>query len=138
AARATRDTKVVVIDPRRTASCEIADLHLQIAIGSDVALFSGLLSYLASSVALDRQWIAAHTNGFSDAVREAERAAGNISEISRASGLAQDAITTFYEWFAKTERTVTVFSQGVNQSSAGTDKVNAIINCHLATGRIGR
>ena len=47
-------------------------------------------------------------------------------------------LATFYDWFARTERVLTVFSQGVNQSSAGTDKVNAIINCHLATGRIGR
>ena len=48
------------------------------------------------------------------------------------------ALEEFYALFAATEKTVTVYSQGVNQSSSGTDKVNAIINCHLATGRIGK
>jgi assimilatory nitrate reductase catalytic subunit len=52
--------------------------------------------------------------------------------------LDPDDLETFYGWFAATDKVVTVYSQGVNQSSAGTDKVNAIINCHLITGRIGR
>ena len=53
-------------------------------------------------------------------------------------GLKPADVRFFYELFAVTDRTVTVYSQGVNQSAHGTDKVNAIINCHLATGRIGK
>ena len=55
-----------------------------------------------------------------------------------ATGLSRYEVARFFELFRTTEKVVTCFSQGVNQSAQGTDKVNAIINCHLATGRIGR
>ena len=135
AARERRGTKLVVIDPRRTATAEVADLHLQIAPGSDVALFNGLLAHLAGCDVLDGAFIAARTGGFDTALGAALADAPRVAEIT---GLAADDIATFYAWFARTPRTVTLYSQGVNQSSAGTDKVNAIINCHLATGRIGQ
>ncbi len=61
-----------------------------------------------------------------------------MDRVASATGLSPLAIQRFYDLFAQREKVVTVFSQGVNQSAAGTDKVNAIINCHLATGRIGR
>ncbi|HLZ65735.1 MAG TPA: molybdopterin-dependent oxidoreductase [Aliidongia sp.] len=137
-ARAARGTKVVVVDPRRTASCEIADLHLALAPGSDVALFQGLLVHLAEAGHVASDWVAAHARGLEAALIAAARDAGEIAEVARLTGLAPDEIADFYRLVARTERTVTVYSQGVNQSSAGTDKVNAIINCHLATARIGR
>ena len=136
AARAARCTKVAVVDPRATASCEIADLHLAIAPGTDVALFNGLLAHLAGTGTVDTAYVAAHTSGWAEAVAAA--AGPTLADIARTTGLAAGRIADFYELFAATERVVTVYSQGVNQSSAGTDKVNAIINCHLATGRIGR
>ncbi|GAC1338124.1 MAG: nitrate reductase [Acetobacteraceae bacterium] len=132
AARAARGTRIVVVDPRRTATCEDADLHLQLAPGSDVALFAGLLDHLDRSGAVDRAWVAAHASGLEAAV-----AAAREVDVAAATGLAEADLARFYAWFAETPRTVTVFSQGVNQSTAGTDKVNAIINVHLATGRIG-
>ena len=136
AAKDRNGTKVVVIDPRRTATCEIADIHLAIAPGSDVALFSGLLAHLADTGKLDNAFIAAHTIGLEAALAEARKLSRD--EIVRLTGLTAADIATFYELFAATEHTVTAFSQGVNQSTAGTDKANAIINCHLATGRIGK
>ena len=134
-ARAERGTRVVVIDPRRTATCDAADLHLALKPGSDVALFNGLLAYLDRSGALDRDYIARHTGGFAEALAAA---AGEPRAVAEACGLDAGEVERFYGWFARTEATVTVYSQGVNQSSRGTDKVNAIVNCHLATGRIGR
>ncbi len=136
AARDTRGTKVVVIDPRRTATCAIADRHLAIAGGSDVALFNGLLAHLAASGAVDADFVARRTTGVRAALDVAS--ALPLAEIARLTGLGVDAIAGFYDEFARTPRVVTVYSQGVNQSTAGTDKVNAIINCHLATGRIGK
>jgi assimilatory nitrate reductase catalytic subunit len=136
AARLTRGTKVVVIDPRRTATCEIADQHLALAPGSDVALFNGLLTHLAQAGVFDHAYIEQHTSGL-DAALETARAM-SLTEIVACTGLAPGDIEAFYALFAATPRVVTVYSQGVNQSSAGTDKVNAIINCHLATGRIGK
>jgi assimilatory nitrate reductase catalytic subunit len=134
AARAERGTRIVVIDPRRTATCDIADLHLVLAPGGDVALFQGLLVHLAEAGLLAGDWIAAHATGLEAALI----AARDAGDVARHTGLAPGDIAEFYRLFAATERTVTVYSQGVNQSSAGTDKVNAIINCHLATARIGR
>jgi len=133
AAREARGTRIVVIDPRGTATCEGADLHLPLAPGSDVALFNSLLAHLADTGRLDQDYIADHTNGF-----EAALAAARATDAATATGLAPAQIAAFHALFAVHERVVTIYSQGVNQSINGTDKVNAIINCHLATGRIGR
>ena len=83
-------------------------------------------------------WIARHTTGFAAALAAARADAADPAAVAAACGLDPAVLATFYDWFATTERVLTVFSQGVNQSASGTDKVNAIINCHLATGRIGR
>ncbi len=132
AARKKRGTKVVVIDPRRTATCDIADLHLPIAPGGDVALFNGLLVHLAKAGAFDAKYTDAHVEGLETALDTAR------GDDLSATKLDTSDIAAFFEMVAQTERTVTVFSQGVNQSTSGSDKVNAIINTHLATGRIGR
>jgi len=130
------ELKVVLIDPRRTASADIADIHLPIRPDGDVALFLGLLRHLAVNRALDTSYISTFTNGIASALIATDGL--NTHALAQHTGLSVAALEEFYRLFAATERTVTVYSQGVNQSSSGTDKVNAIINCHLATGRIGR
>jgi len=135
AAREARGTRVVVIDPRRTETCDLADLHLALAPGSDVALFNGLLAYLGASDAIDRGFVEGWTTGYAESVAAAWADAPSAAAVT---GIPAADLVRFYEWFAATPKTVTLFSQGVNQSSAGTDKVNAILNAHLATGRIGR
>ena len=133
AAREKRATKLVVIDPRGTMTSEGAELHLPLAPGSDVALFNGLLAHLADAGRLDQGYISAHTNGFEDALETAR----DVDPVA-ATGLSPAQVNAFFQLFATYDRVVTIYSQGVNQSVSGTDKVNAIINCHLATGRIGR
>jgi assimilatory nitrate reductase catalytic subunit len=134
--------KLVVIDPRRTESADQADLHLPIAPGGDAFLFNGLLNYLATNNLVDRPYIARHTNGFEAAIAAARQSfsetGGDLLAVAELCGLDVAVVALFFRWFAQTERTVTLFSQGINQSSSGTDKGNAIINCHLATGRIGK
>jgi assimilatory nitrate reductase catalytic subunit len=137
-ARQDRGTRIVVVDPRRTATCDIADLHLPLRPGSDVRLFNGLLTHLTRIGPIARDFVEAHTTGFDAALAQAGADAPSIEATARACGLSNEAVQQFFDAFAATENTVTVYSQGVNQSSRGTDKVNAIINCHLATGRIGR
>ena len=132
AKRARPDMKVVVIDPRHTETCDIADLHLAPRTGSDVALFNGLLVDLQRRSRVSASFVERHTSGLETAL-DAARASDLASCDLPAADLA-----TFFDWFASTEKAVTLYSQGVNQSSAGVDKVNAIINCHLLTGRIGR
>ena len=138
AAKERRGAKVVVIDPRRTPTCDIADLHLPIRPGSDVAVFAGLLVHLVERHACDETWIGELTNGFAEALAAARTAAPSLDAVAQIADTRAAELAQFYDWFAATERSVTLYSQGTNQSSAGTDKVNAIVNCHLATGRIGR
>jgi assimilatory nitrate reductase catalytic subunit len=138
AAKAARGCRIVVIDPRRTATCDIADLHLALRPGADVALFAALLLHVVDAGACDRDWIATNTTGLAAAVEAARAVAPSLAAASRIADLPPDDLARFFGWFAATERTLTLYSQGVNQSTAGTDKVNAILNCHLATGRIGR
>ena len=138
AAREARGTRVVVIDPRRTATCDLADLHLGLKPGTDVALFNGLLVHLAERGVVDRGWVARHTADYETALGAARLSMPSLAEVAAVTDLSSEDVRSFYDWFAATERTVTLYSQGVNQSSAGTDKVNALVNCHLATGRIGR
>jgi assimilatory nitrate reductase catalytic subunit len=130
--------KIVAIDPRRTATCELADLHLAVRPGTDVWLFNGLLSYLARGGHGDAAFISASTAGLDEALQAADVDCSDPAAVARACKLGVQDVLDFYALFAGTEKTVTAFSQGVNQSSAGTDKVNSIINCHLLTGRIGR
>lgn len=133
-----RGAKIVAIDPRRTASAEEADLFLGIKPGMDGVLFMGLLAHLAAHHALDHNYIAQFTNGFDDALKCAQDMAPSIQQTALATGLSVDDVATFFEMFRTHSNVVTCYSQGVNQSAQGTDKVNAIIDCHLATGRIGR
>ena len=132
AAKAARPAmKIVVIDPRRTATCDIADLHLAIAPGSDAALFNALLVAIADTGAVDINYLS-NVAGYAEALTAA--CAGDPTETN----LPAADLATFLRLWTSTEKVVTVYSQGINQSSSGSDKVNAIINCHLATGRIGR
>ena len=138
AARSERGTRIVVIDPRRTATADECDLHLALDPGTDVLLFNGLLAHLAQAGKTDAGFIRDHTSGFDAAASLAGADAPSVARVAKGCGLAAADVQAFYDLFAETQRTVTVYSQGVNQSAHGTDKVNAIINCHLATGRIGR
>lgn len=132
AKKARPKLKVINIDPRRTATSDIADMHLSVRPDGDAALFNGLLAHLVAEGAVDAAYVSAHVDGFDAAV-----AAAQASDPAD-SGLDGAEIAAFYHLWTGTQKVVTVYSQGVNQSARGTDKVNAIINCHLATGRIGR
>ena len=136
--QARPNLKVVVIDPRRTATCDLADLHLPLASGSDAILFNGLLSYLNKEQILNQDYINKHTEGFSLAMQTAELSAPSITEVAAQCQLNPADVQYFYDLFKDHEKVLSLYSQGINQSSSGTDKVNAIINCHLATGRIGQ
>ncbi|MEM9330454.1 MAG: nitrate reductase [Pseudomonadota bacterium] len=130
------DMKVVLIDPRKTSSANLADLHLAINPDGDTALFCGLLCYLSMHGFIDTGFVQDHTRGFETALSSAS--ALSFQEVADQTGIPKHHIQQFYKLFAKTDKVVTVFSQGVNQSICGTDKVSAILNCHLATGRIGK
>jgi len=120
--------KVVVIDPRVTASNELADLHLPIRAGGDLVLFNGLLNYLA-----ENDDINCAAEGLETALEKARL------DLPKLVNIELDAadIEAFYALFVKSKKVVTLFSMGINQSEQGVDQGNAIINCHLASGKIG-
>lgn len=136
AAREARGTRLVVIDPRRTETAERADLHLGVRPGSDHALFNGLLAALVRQDAVDDAFVAAHVATPDGFWRELE--AATLEATAEACDVPASDLVRFFALVAATPRTLTLFSQGVNQQVKGTDTGNAIINVHLATGRIGK
>jgi assimilatory nitrate reductase catalytic subunit len=139
AKKARPEMRVVVIDPRRTATCEIlqprADLHLAIKPGMDAWLFNGLLNHLRREDGIDWSYLENHVDGFGAALEEVSGL--NIPKVAAQCGLAEADVAEFYRLFTHTAKSVTLFSQGINQSSSGVDKVNSILNVHLASGRVG-
>ena len=133
-----RGQKQVVIDPRRTDTAEVADLHLALKPQMDVRLWNGLLADLIRRGVVDRGYVAAHVNGFADVEAELARADQSVAAVAHDCGVPFADLELFYRWFAETPRTVSLFSMGANQSAQGVAKGSAIINAHLATGRIGK
>ena len=130
------DMKVVVVDPRETDSCSLADLHVALKPGTDAVLFCGLLNYLAHHNSLDDTYIQNSTNGFAEALAEASP--WTVAKVAETCDVPVKLIEQLFNWFASLPRAITFFSMGINQSTSGVDKGNAIINCHLASGKIGK
>ena len=137
AARAARPGhKLIVIDPRRTETAELADLHLPIRAGTDVALSHALLHAVIWQGWTAPHFIADHTTGFDDLkalVRD-----WTPARAAQVCGVPETAIWQAAEWFATSPASLSLYCQGLNQSSSGTAKNTALINLHLATGQIGR
>jgi assimilatory nitrate reductase catalytic subunit len=136
AKRANPGQKWIVVDPRRTETAEAADLHLQILPGTDVALFNGMAHLLLWEGLADRAFIDAHTNGF-DALRDVAR---NCTPqlTAQLCGIKEEALVQAARWFGQHTPTLSLYCQGLNQSTSGTDKNAALINLHLLTGQIGK
>ncbi|HEY4371233.1 MAG TPA: molybdopterin-dependent oxidoreductase [Burkholderiales bacterium] len=136
-ARAKRaDVKVIVVDPRKTDTAREADLHLQILPGTDIALFNAMLNTLMWESLTDARYIAEHTNGF-DAVKEAVRDM-TPAAAARICGVPEADIRQAALWFGRAKGALSLYCQGLNQSSHGTHNNAALINLHLATGQIGK
>ncbi|WP_456285123.1 molybdopterin-dependent oxidoreductase [Microbacterium sp. JZ101] len=128
--------RLIVVDPRRTATADRADLFLQIAPGTDLALLNGLLHLLVAEGAIDERFIAEHTEGW-DAMAPL-LADYPPDAVARITGLAEEDIRTAARWIAEAGEWMTLWTMGLNQSTHGTWSTNAICNLHLATGAICR
>jgi assimilatory nitrate reductase catalytic subunit len=133
---ANPDLKIIVSDPRRSETAQVADLHLPLKPGTDIALFNGLLHVLLAEGLADREYIAAHTGGFEALAEIVEtytpEAAGQIC------GLEPQDIVKAARWFGKAGAALSLYCQGLNQSVHGTHNNAALIHLHLATGQIGK
>ena len=136
AKKANPAMKVIVADPRRTDTAGLANLFLPLQPGSDVMLFHGLLHIMLWEGWLDAAYIAAHTTGF-DALKALVREC-TPDRVAQVCGLKKEDIYTAAQWFAQSPATLSLYCQGLNQSSSGTAKNATLINLHLATGQIGK
>jgi assimilatory nitrate reductase catalytic subunit len=138
AARKQRpDMTVIAIDPRQTATTDMADIALHPRAATDGYLFNGLLAYLAQEGALDADFLAKHVDNVEETL-ESVQEGYSIAEVAEVCGLSTDALLEVYQRFAATPATVMLYSQGINQSSSAVDTINGLINCFLATGRVGK
>ncbi|MCM5680291.1 molybdopterin-dependent oxidoreductase [Schlegelella sp. S2-27] len=136
ARRANPKLKLIVADPRRTETADVADLYLPLLPGTDVALFHGMLHLLMWDGHIDPAYIAAHTTGF-DALKSTVRDY-TPKEAARICGIDEAALVQAAQWFGSSKSTLSLYCQGLNQSSSGTAKNAALVNLHLATGQIGK
>ena len=128
--------KVIVADPRRTDTAGMADLFLPIQPGSDVMLFNGMLHLMLREGWTDAKYIAAHTNGFAEL--QALVSEATPERVAEVCGISVADLTTAAKWFATSASTLSLYCQGLNQSSSGTAKNATLINLHLATAQIGK
>ncbi|MEM0907989.1 MAG: nitrate reductase [Pseudomonadota bacterium] len=135
AKEARPELTIIAIDPRATATTDAADLHLPLRPKSDLPLFAGLLTHLSAAGLTADEYVRDHTTGAENALSAAKP--WTADKVAAETALPVSLIRRFYNLVEKTARTVTVYSQGINQSDLGSDTVNAIINTHLLTGRIG-
>jgi assimilatory nitrate reductase catalytic subunit len=128
--------KVVVVDPRRTDTASVADLHLPILPGTDVALFHAMLNVMVWEDLVDRDYIEQHTEGYAALKARIHeftpRAAQDVCGVP-AADIVQAA-----RWFGSAPAALSLYTMGLNQSSSGTAKNAALIHLHLATGQIGK
>ncbi|WP_420497228.1 molybdopterin-dependent oxidoreductase [Parafrankia sp. FMc2] len=135
--RVRAGARLIVVDPRRTATAEKADLFLQIRPGTDLALLNGLLHLLAEGGHLDAAFIAEHTSGWEELPAFlADYPPATVAELT---GLAEDDLRQAAAWIAAAGNTwMSCWTMGLNQSTHGTWNTNALVNLHLATGAICR
>ncbi|MGE8152706.1 molybdopterin-dependent oxidoreductase [Pseudomonas vancouverensis] len=128
--------KVIVIDPRRTDTCDLADLHLAILPGTDVALFHGILHLLLWEDWIDRDFIRDHTEGLAELKSLVRDYTPQM--VSQLCGISVEQLQQCAEWIGTSSSFLSLWCMGLNQSTAGSAKNSALINLHLATGQIGR
>lgn len=131
-----RNVKMIVVDPRRTKTAEAADLHLAIKPGTDIDLFNGIAHLLMRWGYIESIFIDECTQGFSDYAQVLRHYPPEL--VARRCEIRLDDLETAARWWGESERVLSLWSMGINQSSEGTAKVRTLINLHLMTGNIGK
>ncbi len=136
AKKANPALKIIVADPRRTDTAESADLFLPIQPGTDVMLFNGMLHIMLWEDWIDHDFINTHTDGF-EALKATVRDC-TPELTAEICGIKKTDLLMAAQLFATSKTTLSLYCQGLNQSSSGAAKNAALINLHLATGHIGK
>ncbi|WP_109299063.1 nitrate reductase [Aquimarina sp. AU474] len=130
------NTKIIVVDPRKTQSCDIADLHLQILPGTDVVLYNAIAKRLIDRKKIDKNFIANHTDNYESLKKSLESI--SLNEASKICGITIRDIKKAASFIADAKGFITLWAMGLNQSSIGVYKNNALLNLSLLTGHIGK
>lgn len=130
------DTKIIVVDPRETASCSIADLHLQINPGTDVILFHAIANRLLELGKVDKDFINKHTEGFQYFQQQIKEV--SLKKAAKLCGIGVDEIKLAADYIGDAKGFISMWAMGLNQSVIGVDKNLALINISLLTGQIGK
>ncbi|MDX1668831.1 MAG: molybdopterin-dependent oxidoreductase, partial [Limnobacter sp.] len=125
--------KLIVVDPRRTDTAKLADLHLQILPGTDVMLFNAMLAVMVQDGLLDGAYVSQHTEGFNELVAGLAECAPEVA--AQVCGISKADLVQAAQWFAQSPATLSLYCQGLNQATTGTDKNTSLINLHLASGQ---
>jgi formate dehydrogenase major subunit len=131
-----RGAKLIVADVRRVELARLADIHLQMLPGTDVALYNAMLNHILQNGWENREFIASRTRGF-EQVREAVRPY-SLEVAERITGVPAAKIAQAAEWYAKGPNTSTLWAMGLTQHATGTDIVTSLLNLLLCCGMIGR
>ena len=131
-----RKVKMIVVDPRQTKTAKDADLHLAIKPGTDMDLLNGMAYLLLSWGELDTLFIDECTQGFGNYAQIIQDY--DPETVASRCGITKEQLELAARYWADSERVLSLWSMGVNQSSEGTAKVRTIINLHLMTGNIGK
>ena len=134
--QAPGDARMIVVDPRRTQSAAMANLHLQIAPGTDITLFHAIARGLIEEGCVDRDFVRDHTEGFEELRQRVF--ARSLPEAAAVCGVDSAAIATATHWIGESKGFVSLWAMGLNQSMVGVNKNLALINLHLVTGKIGK
>ncbi|MGB6071091.1 MAG: bifunctional nitrate reductase/sulfite reductase flavoprotein subunit alpha [Rhodococcus sp. (in: high G+C Gram-positive bacteria)] len=132
--RVKAGAKLIVVDPRRTATADKAHLHLKLEPGSDLALLNGLLALIVENGDIDPEFIAEFTDGW-DAMPEFLDDY-TPEKVCAATGLAEQDLRAAAAMIGGAENWMSCWTMGLNQSTHGTWNTNALCNLHLATGAI--
>ncbi len=128
--------KIIFCDPRKTDTSEIADLYLPLQPGTDVMLFHGMLHLMLWEGWIRPDYIAAHTTGFDELKATVRECTPDL--VAQVCGIRKEDLLSAAKMFATSPATLSLYCQGLNQSSSGTAKNAALINLHLATAQIGK
>jgi ferredoxin-nitrate reductase len=131
-----RHVKLIVVDPRRTPTAEAADLHLAIRPGTDIDLLNGIAHLLLRWGKIDHEFIDDCTNDFSAFSEVVKYYRPEV--VAERCGISVSDLETVAQYWSQSQRVLSMWSMGVNQSSEGTAKVRTMINLHLMTGQIGK
>lgn len=131
-----KQAKLIVVDPRKTKTAEAATLHLAINPGTDIDLFNGIAHLLLRWGAIDTYFIDECTRDFSQYAEIIRHYPPEI--VARKCGIRIDHLEQAARYWAESERVLSLWSMGINQSSEGTAKARTLINLHLMTAHIGK